>query len=709
MSSNFNILFTGQSNTGNNLQKVTEFPNDDVIQICIIHAGDYRETIYYLKKDGTAYSKGHKHVNGFLYNSSIFQQVITSVSPITGVKKIAATQNCVFLLLRDGTVLSTGNDTGNSMYNYELGISNSVYQRSIYFATCKKNDGTILEDIIDIVPGTRSLFALTKDRRLYVVGGTTRTYTLCTGLNTTVFLFNLVTEDGTIGGTPITNVTKIATGDNHSLIYRDSSTNGDGKLYGCGANKNYIGLNYNSATNFSEITQDGTSSGTSFSQVAKIGCGYRYSILLKYDGTIFGAGVVVPGFTYYSPTFYDIKSNNIPIFKEIVPRNKGRLITDINDFSIKFKLLYLRNKEGIFSAGIDLGVDTTYTGNYISSNHHTGYFRQLLSENDLARSIKISDELLDINETTPADIEASSIQIILCRSTNWKLGKLNIYVNEGDILNTSDRGYGTTINKSLFISFYQVPYIYSSDTNDENSNANRGIEFVDSLNYEFTQNPQSLLDPSNNLPLFGSSSNPSRPIYFKLQSTQWTPEGNSKYGYIEHAVKYTFDPSTEWVAGVESDWNYNKNCIPKNLTVGDSSTTSWGSTDSSLNFGGVSNPTGTNPANFIFHANKQYLAVIHRISENSIEYDSTEPTIDNFNKIDTFKVMPTKSILNSNTFDWISETLIDSNDSNRSFKSLNENILKRQNKCWAINVNRYTTGGELITILSKGEVPPSSE
>lgn len=118
------------------------------------------------KTDGTWVTWGRNDLGQFADGTFVNQtspKPFTLPAPETDVKDMKSKGNHTLLLLKDGHILSWGYNTAG-----QLGIGNTQNQNKPVYV--KKQDGTLLSDVVQIETGNWSSFAKTKDGTWYAWG-----------------------------------------------------------------------------------------------------------------------------------------------------------------------------------------------------------------------------------------------------------------------------------------------------------------------------------------------------------------------------------------------------------------------------------------------------------------------------------------------------------------------------------------------------------
>ncbi|MDR0586759.1 MAG: hypothetical protein LBG26_05925 [Treponema sp.] len=220
---------------------------------------------YIIKDDGSLWAAGNNQSNTHTSATSTFEQ--ESVSGAKVVSLAVSGYDGMLVLMENGDVYARGNNT-----NGDLGTGTVL----------TVTEWTkVAEDVKQITMGSNFSLVLKNNGEVW---GTGDGRFMGIGLGTKYLTFQKVFE----------NAAAIAAGRNHSLVLKD-----DGTLWGAGlAARGKLGNGYTGiATDYNDtsayyksFTQLTDSDGMAISSASAISAGNMHSLILKTDGSVWGAG-----------------------------------------------------------------------------------------------------------------------------------------------------------------------------------------------------------------------------------------------------------------------------------------------------------------------------------------------------------------------------------------------------------------------------------
>ena len=271
----------GELGDGTNVQQiypvqVTDSTTNPITNVSSISSGA-AHTVF-LKSDGTVWATGN-NTEGELGDGSTtdknraVQVTDSTTNPITNVSAIAGGANHTVFLKSDGTVWATG-------YNVygELGIGNTTQQNRAVQVT--DSSGNYITNVSAIAAGYYQTVFLKSDGTVWATGQNNNGE-LGDGTTTNKSRAVQVSDSTT---NPITNVSAIAGGANHTVFLKS-----DGTVWATGENAN--GELGDGTTNDNPRAEPVTDSTTNpITNISAISTGYYHSVFLKNDGTVWATG-----------------------------------------------------------------------------------------------------------------------------------------------------------------------------------------------------------------------------------------------------------------------------------------------------------------------------------------------------------------------------------------------------------------------------------
>ena len=193
---------------------------------------------------------------------SLLDLLILSGISVDGIKQISCGQNHTFILKKDGSIYSCGNN-----YYGQLGL-NDTTDRNIF----TKVTTNVNNDVKQIVCDGNHTFILKKDGSLWACGYNTYGQL---GLGTS----------NTTANNPFaqvaTNVKQVSCSSEYAVILKN-----DGSVWSCGFNSNgQLGLGDTTAREvFTQVTTNINN------DVKQIDCGYNFTFIIKNDGSLWTCG-----------------------------------------------------------------------------------------------------------------------------------------------------------------------------------------------------------------------------------------------------------------------------------------------------------------------------------------------------------------------------------------------------------------------------------
>ena len=233
----------------------------------------------FLKSDGTVWATGH-NANGELGDGTTgtdrlypVQVTDSTTNPITNISSISSGAAQTIFLKSDGTVWATGNNSDG-----ELGIGNTTQQnRAIQVTDYTTNPIT---NISAISSGLNHTVFLKNDGTVWATGDNSSGQ-LGDGSTTDKLRAENVTDSS---GNFITNVSAIAAGYNHTVMLKS-----DGTVWATGDNSSGQ-LGDGTTTNKSRAVQVSDSTTNPITNVSAIAAGANHTVFLKNDGTVWATG-----------------------------------------------------------------------------------------------------------------------------------------------------------------------------------------------------------------------------------------------------------------------------------------------------------------------------------------------------------------------------------------------------------------------------------
>ena len=301
--------------------QVTTNVNNDVKQIACSVGFEYYSCTFIIKNDGSLWVTGSNNDGeiGLGNNSTngTFTQVTTNIN--NDVKQISCGERHTFILKNDGSVWSCGNNEYG-----QLGLGN--YNSINVFTQVTTN---VNNDVKEVICGHIHTFILKNDGSIWSCGynqfgqlglGGTNDYSTFTQVTTNIN----------------NDVKQIACGYDHTIILKN-----DGSSWVTGGNVNgQLGLG--DTTNRTTFTQVTTNINN---DVAQIACGYRYTIILKNDGSIWACGwntygQLGLGSTSMQTTFISVNQTEalqtqVTTLQLEATTNRGNLATVLTDEGVE--------------------------------------------------------------------------------------------------------------------------------------------------------------------------------------------------------------------------------------------------------------------------------------------------------------------------------------------------------------------------------------
>jgi alpha-tubulin suppressor-like RCC1 family protein/ankyrin repeat protein len=245
---------------------------DQLVSGTMVATGDRHSLA--LAIDGTVWSWGD-NISGQLGNLTTLNSNIPAKvkdvndTPITGIKYISTKYRHSLAVRTDGTMLAWGENVFGQLGNGTT--ANTNHATSVVDA-----NGSLVTDIAKVMVGQYHSLALTTSGRL-LSWGKNSSGELGDGTRADkIAPVNVIDSSGNI----LSGITSVAVGNNHTIALTI-----DGTVYGWG--NNYYGqLGDGTSTNVitPKLLRDANSS--IITDVRSIHAGYRYSIIIKTDGTI---------------------------------------------------------------------------------------------------------------------------------------------------------------------------------------------------------------------------------------------------------------------------------------------------------------------------------------------------------------------------------------------------------------------------------------
>ena len=215
-----------------------------------------RSTLAELMQEGGYNITGEEDID------SLLDLLVLSGISVDGIKQISCGQNHTFILKKDGSIYSCGNN-----YYGQLGL-NDTTDRNIF----TKVTTNVNNDVKQIVCDGNHTFILKKDGSLWACGSNSYGQL---GLGTS----------NTTANNPFaqvaTNVKQVSCSSEYAVILKN-----DGSVWSCGFNSNgQLGLGDTTAREvFTQVTTNINN------DVKQIVCGYNFTFIIKNDGSLWTCG-----------------------------------------------------------------------------------------------------------------------------------------------------------------------------------------------------------------------------------------------------------------------------------------------------------------------------------------------------------------------------------------------------------------------------------
>ena len=349
---------------------------------------------FILKNNGTLWGCGNNYEGQLGLGDKTHRTTFTQITTNTdNIKSVYCGRFHTFILKNDNTLWSCGyNDKG------QLGLGDTSDRYTFTQVT------TNADDIKQVYYGGYHTFILKNDNTLWSCGYNGEGQL---GLGDTTYrtTFTQVTDN-------IDDIKSVYCGDSHTLILKN-----DGTLWGCGYNTSgQLGLGDTThRTTFTQVT-------TNTNDIKKIYCGFNYTFVLEYDGTLWSTGYNNAGqlglgdsanrntFIQVTTNTDDIKSfpnqyEDIPTIIKVYDLNTGLIETlDTNNFKNipvdkfeKIKVLYTNPAGTYINCLISFDNKTTwktFNGTSWSTISDTTPSNILLSGMDISKINKLDKNKL---------------------------------------------------------------------------------------------------------------------------------------------------------------------------------------------------------------------------------------------------------------------------------------------------------------------------
>jgi alpha-tubulin suppressor-like RCC1 family protein len=269
-------LGDGTTTSRSNPVPVIDSTGSPITGITEIAAGYYHAA--YLKTDGTVWAAGWNPTGELgdgttTRRTKAVQVVDAGGSPITGVTGISAGREHTVFLMSDGTVWSTGSNNSGL-----LGDGTTIQRRNPVQVV--DSGGSPITGVMEIVAGRSHSVYLKGDGTIWATGKNSDGQ-LGDGSTTNRSNPVQVTD---AGGSPINGVVKIAAFDSHTVYLKN-----DQSVWAVGKNVNGE-LGDGSTSNRSNPVQVTDAGGLPVTNVTAIATGGNHTIFLKNHGTVLATG-----------------------------------------------------------------------------------------------------------------------------------------------------------------------------------------------------------------------------------------------------------------------------------------------------------------------------------------------------------------------------------------------------------------------------------
>jgi alpha-tubulin suppressor-like RCC1 family protein len=260
------VTETGKTESGRLALTVSAYSPEPETEITAISAGGYHSMI--LKSNGSVYVAGRNHHGQLALPESVSEtNAFHKIRNSGAIALSAGYAHSLILEENQHRVLGTGRNE-----NGELGLSPPEDRYAFEFAA--------LSGVAAVDTGWGFSIALKDDGTLWTTGDNDYGQ-LGLGTTATTSSFGKVPLSGTVSA--------VAAGNFHSLILKS-----DGTVWGVGYNwTGALGSGDNTDTNV--YVQADDSEGNPITGAAAITAGFSHSLILKSDGTVWGAGAYTRG------------------------------------------------------------------------------------------------------------------------------------------------------------------------------------------------------------------------------------------------------------------------------------------------------------------------------------------------------------------------------------------------------------------------------
>jgi alpha-tubulin suppressor-like RCC1 family protein len=270
---------TGAAASKSNPVQVVSETNDPFTGVIAVAAGANHSLA--MRNDGTVWTWGYNNY-GQLGNGTSgsgtnkptpVKVTVTGGEPLENVKAVAAGQSHSVALKSDGTVWSWG-------YNYAGQLGDGTTENSNRAVQVTESSSTKLTKATAVAAGDYFTVVLKEDGTVWSCGQNSNGQ-LGNGTTTSS---NRAVRATIVGGAPLTEVTAVAAGQQHSVALKS-----DGTVWSWGRNDK-LQLGDGTAEQRVRATQVMASAGVPFAGAAAITAGNDYSVALKSDGTVWAWG-----------------------------------------------------------------------------------------------------------------------------------------------------------------------------------------------------------------------------------------------------------------------------------------------------------------------------------------------------------------------------------------------------------------------------------
>ena len=373
----------------------------------------------FLKSDGTVWATGYNNqgqLGDGSNNQLLYPVQVTdsSTNPITNISAISSGGVHTVFLKSDGTVWATGENN-----NGELGIGNTLHQNRA--VQVMQSNGNPITNISAISAGHQHTVFLKNDGTVWA-----------TGYNNSgqLGIGNVAQQNRAVqvmqsNGNPITNISAIAAGYDHTVMLKN-----DGTVWGTGYN-NQGQLGDGSTSNKLRAEQVTDYSGFAITNISVIAAGAQHTVFIKNNGTVWATGDNDNGQLGDGSTNDNLRA-------EQVTDSSTNPITNISAISSGgVHTVFLKNDGTVWATG-NAGSGQLGIGNTTQQNRAVQVMQS--NGNPLSNISRLSENSTHSINTTPTNLNPLTT---LTLSENQPIGTV-----VGDF-NATDPDYGAVLTYTL--------------------------------------------------------------------------------------------------------------------------------------------------------------------------------------------------------------------------------------------------------------------